>query len=248
LRHIATIRQAPAAVRFIQYPTGRTALYRAGGLGDARTVNQVVGITGSAGAAAATAVVSSIAASGGTIAGIAASSLVPVVGPAIGLVVFGVQQLIANSGCGQTCIVTSQWANQAADALTKNLDAYFALPSPRPKSAQIVCVANFDTIWAQLEKQCGDPQWGDAGRRCISDRQRGACIWRQNQTPGHPGEPAEGECWNWFNGYRDPIALDTDVYDDTAGGLIPAGLPTVAGVSPSVWLPLLAIGFGVALL
>jgi hypothetical protein len=163
--------------------------------------------------------------------------------------VFGVQQLIANSGCGQTCVITSQWANQAAAKLDQNLDAYFALPTPRPRSAQVVCLAVFDSVWQTLQQQCGQEGTGDAGKRCITDRQAGACTWHQDKTPGHPGEPAIGECWNWFSGYRDPIANDPDVYDDTAGGLIPSGLPTVAGMAPDTYIPAaILLLIGVALL
>jgi len=215
------------------------------------TANAIVGTAGAVGATAATAAVSSIAAAGGSILGIAASSLVPVVGPAIGLAVFAAQRLIANSGCGQTCIVTSQWANEAAAVMEQNLHAYFALPAPRPRSAQIVVLATFDDLWARLVQQCGDPSTGDAGKACISDRQAGACKWRQNQEPTLPGEPRLGECWNWFNGMRDPIAQDANTYDDTAGGLLPEGiptLPTVGGIGPAVWVPALAIALGVALL
>jgi hypothetical protein len=218
------------------------------GLGSPQNAELAVTVAGTAGAIAATAAVSAVAAAGGTVLGIAAASLIPVVGPAIGLIVFGVQQLIANSGCGQTCIVTSEWANQAAVLLKRNQDAYFALPAPRGRAAQIVALANFDTIWQHLVQQCSAQGTGDAGKACISDRQAGACKWRQDQTPDHPGEPAIGECWNWFAGMRDPIAHDTAVYDDTAGGLLSAGLPELAGISPAVWLPALAIALGVALL
>jgi hypothetical protein len=152
--------------------------------------------------------------------------------------------LIANSGCGQTCIVTSAWADQAAAVLTKNLDAYFATPAPRPRSAQVVCLANFDAVWQRLTEQCSDPSTGDAGRRCISDRQRGACTWKQDQQPGHPGEPAMGACWNWFSGMRDPIANDATYDDITAGGMLAtaaAQFPTVQGIEPAVYLPVLAL-------
>jgi hypothetical protein len=43
-------------------------------------------------------------------------------GPVLAGVTLLVQSLIANSGCGQTCIETSQWANQAAAALQKIAD------------------------------------------------------------------------------------------------------------------------------
>ena len=35
---------------------------------------------------------------------------------------------------------------------------------------------------------------------CIADRQRGGCHYQSN-----------GQCWNWFIGYRDPIANDPQV-------------------------------------
>ncbi len=192
-------------------------------------------ITGAVGASAASA-----AAAGGSAAilGMAPALALPIIGAALVGVTILVTELIKNSGCGQTCIQTSQWANQAADALQKNSDAYFALPVPRPLEAQLVALQNFDAIWAQLSQMCGDPQWGDAGKRCISDRQRGACTWKQNRSGGHPGEPAIGECWNWFNGYRDPIANDPNVGSSAAGAL-----DSVFGNgSGGSLLPLLAIG------
>ena len=49
-------------------------------------------------------------------------------------------------GCGQTCIETSQWANQAGALLDQNIAAYFAIPAPRPKSAQQAALQNFQTV------------------------------------------------------------------------------------------------------
>lgn len=145
------------------------------------------------------------------IAGLAPSVAIPIIGAAIVGVTLLAITLIKNSGCGQTCVVTSQWANEAAELLGKNSDAYFSLPVPRTKAAQGVALANFDAIWAALVAQCGQPGTGDAGKRCVSDRERGACVWKQNRSGGHPGEPKLGECWNWFNGYRDPIANDVTI-------------------------------------
>ena len=178
---------------------------------------QNVQAAGSIAAGTATAVIGTIAASGGTILGVAASALVPFVGPVLAGVTLLVQQLVANSGCGQTCIETSSWANQAAAALQKNLDAYFALPSPRTQSQQAVAIANFQTIWAQLQQMCGQAGTGNAGVRCISDRQRGACTWKQAYQPAYPGQPALGACFDWFNGYLDPISQDPVVPDATLG-------------------------------
>lgn len=126
---------------------------------------------------------------------------------------------IMNSGCGQTCIVSTQFANQANAALQQNIEAYFAIPAPRPKSVQTQALQNFDSFWAWLQApgQCGNPNLGDAGRRCISDRQAGACAWHQSSATVPPwGAPPAGACWNWLNGYRDPIANDPNVYDDSA--------------------------------
>ena len=113
--------------------------------------------------------------------------------------------------------------------MQQNLDAYRAIPVPRPKSAQQLALQNFDTIWAQLVKMCGDPQWGDAGKRCISDRQQGACKWQNN-----------GTCWNWFVGYRDPIANDTDVVDDSVSATAAGALSSLSTSGSLLPLALIA--------
>ena len=168
------------------------------------------------------------------IAGLAPAIAIPIIGAALMGVTLLAVTLIRNSGCGQTCVVTSQWANEAAVLLQQNLDAYFALPSPRTKAQQGVALANFDAIWAALKAQCGQPATGDAGKRCISDRQEGACKWKD----------ANGECWNWFLGYRAPLANDAAVSDSP----IDSALSLLGGGSgDSSILPLLAIGGLVAL-
>lgn len=215
------------------------------GLGSAVKAGQEVQIGGSLGAAGATAVLGHIAATGGSVLGLggaALSAAIPIVGAAIAGVTMAVQYLVANSGCGQTCIETSGWANQAEPQLQKNLAAYLSLPVPRPKSAQVLALANFDTIWARLQELCGQPGTGDAGVRCISDRQAGACKWRD----------AQGVCFNWFSGYRDPIANDSGVYDDSISAIASNAVSSVgsdlvaslssasAGISPA-WLALGAL-------
>jgi hypothetical protein len=186
------------------------------GFGDAASTSQNVAIGGSLAGSAATAVIGSIAANGGTILGLTASSLVPVVGPIIAGITIGLQALIANSGCGPTCVVTSQWANQAAAQLDQLTQQYFALPSPRTDAQKAVALATFDSVWQKLQQLCGQPGTGNAGVRCITDRQAGACTWRQKYQPAIPGQPAIGACWNWFNGYRDVIANDPTVPDSVA--------------------------------
>lgn len=211
-----------------------------------------------------------IASATGSLAPIAAALgvSVPVLGAIVGAAILGAGyaiEAIMNSGCGQTCIVSTQFANEANAALQQNIEAYFALPIPRPMSSQTAALANFDTLWNWLQQpqQCGNPALGDAGKRCITDRQSGACTWTQPASSVPPwGTPAAGACWNWFNGYRDPIANDTNVYDDSSevlqviNGTLTA-TPVVAsgaGASTSLmglpsWWPLAAaavlIGVGV---
>ena len=175
--------------------------------------------------------------------------ILPVVPIVIGVSAL-VSKLIANSGCGPTCIRSSEFANQAGDLMGQNMNAYVALPAPRPKSTQIVALQNFDSLWAQLVNLCtNDPtlMGTTAGRNCIQDRQAGACKWRAapggwvqsagggwTYKPWGPAGSGSG-CWNYFVGMRDPIANDPAVFDDTQPAPVPV-LPPV-GVPAPVPLP-----------
>jgi hypothetical protein len=141
-----------------------------------------------------------------------------------------IDYLIQNSGCGVTCVETSQWANQAAAALDTNIAAYFGTPAPRTQSEQAIAVQAFDNTWQQLSTICGQPGTGNAGVRCITDRQQGACKWKA-LPPKWPGEPATGACWNWFNAYRDPIANDKVVSDSSVSG-VASSLSNLTSSSP----------------
>jgi hypothetical protein len=213
---------------------------------------------GAVGAGVATAAVGSIASSIGAtgsvlgITGATLSAAVPFIGPALMGATLLVQHLIANSGCGITCIETSEWADQAAAALQQVLDGYFALPSPRTKTQQALAIANYNSIVNQLRQMCSDPSTGNAGKRCISDRlDASACTWRQKYAPVYPGEPNIGECWNWVVGYLRPIQQDSVVPDPTPASVAASGgsdlLSSLESGSSSNLLPLLAIGGLVAL-
>lgn len=181
-------------------------------MGDSSTDANIV----QSGAGIATPVVAATSAgSVATALGVSTAVAVPVIGAAIAGVALLATYLIKNSGCGVTCVETSSWANQAEALLAKNIAAYFALPTPRSQSNQSTALSTFDQIWAQLQANCSQAGTGTAGQRCISDRQAGACTWKQtaDKVPSW-GTPAAGECWNWFAGYRDPIANDPDVADD----------------------------------
>jgi hypothetical protein len=138
-----------------------------------------------------------------------------------GLIVEFLGQMGVGSGCGQTCVLSTQYANQAENLLRQNLAAYEALTSPRPLSAQKAALANFDTIWADLTQQCSNPSLGDAGRRCISDRQRGSMAYGG---------------WTWFSGYRDPIANDPNVYDDSVSAVVNSAGQSISSALASTGL------------
>jgi hypothetical protein len=220
---------------------------RTSGFGDAASASRDVQVGGSLAASGATAVLGSIAASGGTVLGLTGavlSAAVPIVGAALSAATMLVQYLVANSGCGITCVETSEWANKAAAALQQVMDGYFANPAPRTESQKALAVANFQTIWQQLVAACGQPGTGNAGVRCISDRQAGACVWRQKYAPVYPGQPNIGECWNWFNGYLGPIEADPVVPDPVIPSSVSGTLDSVFSgglISASSLLPIAAI-------
>lgn len=102
----------------------------------------------------------------------------------------------------QQKVATTQIVNEAEPLLQQNLQAW--QQSSKTVSDQAQALANFDVIWAEVSRQCNQPQFGKPGTWCTDDRKAGACKWRD----------ANGECWNWFVGYRDPIASDTNVVAD----------------------------------
>ncbi len=107
-------------------------------------------------------------------------------------------------GCGQSCVLTADAANEIERLLQANLNGY--MQSGRTRSEQRAALAYFDEVWQSLVEFCSQPQFQStkAGRNCIDDRKAGACKWRGD----------DGQCWNWFIGYRDPIADDPDIRPD----------------------------------
>ena len=226
----------------VMYP-GWTQARGLRGLGDEQETVQDIQVAGGLTATAGTAVMSSIAASGGSVLGLTGATLtaaIPIVGAAIAGITIAVIALA--KGCGQTCIVASNYANEAEKLLVQNIQAYFA--GPRTKTSQAVALANFDTVWDALQRACQTPALKDAGQRCVTDRQAGACVWRQRSDSPllrYPGEPQTGQCWNWFSGYRDPIANDPNVVDDSVSAQANSALSQVfgGGASGGSMLPLL---------
>jgi len=167
----------------------------------------------------------------------------PFAGPAAPFLIIGgaicdmLATLGVGSGCGQTCVLSSNYANQAEALLQQNIAAYFNIPAPRPQSAQAAALANFQAMWNDLEAQCGVASLGSAGQKCITDRQAGACTWKQTAAALPPwGTPAVGACWNWWSGYHDPISNDPAVADtvaSTAGNAVATASTDIASLSSS---------------
>lgn len=87
-------------------------------------------------------------------------------------------------------VATTNIVNEVEPYLQHNLEAYFE--GNRSTADQQQALANFDGLWSQVVQACNNPAFGDPGRRCISERQRGGK-------------------WDWFSYYRDPITNDPEV-------------------------------------
>lgn len=132
------------------------------------------------------------------------TSIAPFTGPAAPFVAAaaGAAQLVSAvaqlfSGCGPTCTGATTIVNQAEPYFQQNVQNYLSNPN-RTTCDQQSALQAFDQMWAVIVQKCGNPALSAPGQRCISDRQAGACTWRTSA----------GACFNWFNGYRDPIVND----------------------------------------
>lgn len=182
----------------------------------------------------------SAAATGATadILGMSMGLAIPIVGAAIAGVTLAVVALL-RSGCGQSCVITSRWAEDAERVLQQNIQAYFSIPGPRTRLQQRAALENVDKVIGYLFQQCSQVP-GRAGENCINDRKAGACKWKQTSDSPllkYPGEPQPGECWNWLSGYRDPIANDPNVTDpppETTAAMVSALAQTDTGVGQTL--------------
>jgi hypothetical protein len=174
------------------------------------------------------------------LSGPAAPFLLAAAGIAKALAALGV-----GAGCGQSCVITSDAANEYGNIMQQNILAYFAQTPPRTTTSQTAALQVFDTAWADMVAACNQVG-GSAGQNCVSERQEGACQWKQTTDSPLlvvPGEPQPGECWNYYNGMRDPIANDTDVIvysasDSTVTSDVGSVLSSV-GISSTYAVPLL---------
>ncbi len=147
-------------------------------------------------------------------------------------------------GCGSSCTEATKYANQFSDTLSKLNSFYWDQPV-RYASVQAQTLSYMDQAAQLLYQLCSNPQLGAAGQRCISERliKGGTAPWCNK--PNNIG------C-DWITTYRDPIAADTGVVDDSAGsvgGTVGQVLATNVGSTNvgSLLLPLAVLGVGVFL-
>ncbi len=224
---------------------------------------------GSAQSAQTKATIESIAATGASSAAATLAYLYPAtfggpVGIAIaGIIAIGVVVAQMFKGCGQTCVQASNIADQVGAQLVQMFNTYMSSPV-HYQSMQTAYLQQWDAFWQALTQACSDPNLQDAGKRCISDRQQGACHYHtspggwQKDSSGKwiyvaPGQDGSGNtCWNWFVGTRDPVANDPTIIPDptptqTVGDAASTILSNVTGGSGAGIPPMLLLG-GVALL
>ena len=157
----------------------------------------------------------------------AASLALVGLGP-IGAIVAVGTQIIAMivkqfQGCGQTCVLTSQAADQVESAIKQMFNSY--MTGGHTQSEQAAFLQQFDALWAKLTQYCGGGSFGQAGVNCVQDRQPSACKWKsspfgwvqqENKWVFVPSGPngSGNSCWNWFY-YRDAVVQDPTVVPDT---------------------------------
>lgn len=163
----------------------------------------------------------------------------PFTGPAAPFLAAGGAAVTAFSslfkGCGDTCVMATKAADAAAAATEEVVSQYWAIPTPRPKSAQRATLAMLDEIAAVLYQQCSRPELADAGRRCISERliEGGTAPWCP--TPDHTG------C-DWITVHYRPIENDPNTFEDDAGEKVSEAIQTVFTTGPDGSLNWGAIG------
>jgi hypothetical protein len=170
---------------------------------------------------------------------------IPGVGAAIGEIGSLITSLFTPD---MTKINSSKAVQDLEPQAQQNLANWLSLPtSQRYASVQAAALSVFDQIWAQLQQVCTQIG-GDGGSHCLLDRQQGACTTYTNGPVGWTGSPPQftggnsgaglpescycsswncpngqcasppNSCWNWFIGYRDPIANDPYVQPDPVAG------------------------------
>lgn len=135
------------------------------------------------------------------------TAAIPVIGLAVAGVTLGLMALFSRKGPQQK-VATTQIVNKVAPLWEQNLKAYQA--GPHTYSSQQQALANFDAGWKYITDNCGRPEMGDPGKRCISERDRGGI-------------------YDGFAAWRDPIANDPTVKPDPVVDDVGNLIDTVTG-------------------
>lgn len=148
-----------------------------------------------------------------------------------------IADLISSTGCGNTCKTATDVVNTAGNLLNITCGNYWAMPAPRPRTAQMQALYIIDEIISWMVKQCSNPALGDAGQRCVAERTGNGCV---GDCPKNCGNGSQC-CCNPEIVNRYPIANDQNVYDDSAS---PVNLTATTGpnVIPTTQLRLDASG------
>ncbi len=167
-------------------------------------------------------ITSTVSTAGGGGSTLATSAIAGPIGLAIGAAVTALQIWWSRSRlAGQRRITATEIVNQVEPVLQQNMAEYLGR-SDRSKSLQAEALNNFDVMWQVVVEACGVSELGQAGRRCISDRQRGGQF-------------------KWFERYRDPIARDsTGVVSSVVASILPQPLQELVSEVP--WALVLGIG------
>jgi hypothetical protein len=133
-----------------------------------------------------------------------------------------IADLIASTGCGNTCKTATDVVNTAGNLLNITCGNYWAMPAPRPRTAQKQALFIIDAIISWMVQQCSNPALGDAGTRCVAERTGTGCVGNCPKTCGDGTQC----CCNPEIVNRLPIANDSSVYDDSAN---PVNLTATTG-------------------
>jgi hypothetical protein len=142
-----------------------------------------------------------------TIVGAAMMAAAPATGPAApfvlaaGIIVTVLGKIGIGGGCGSNCTQATAAVQSAEPTLRNNVAGY-----EQGLIDQATAQNNYNQIWAAVESACAIIP-GAAGTNCTGDRQQGSCKYKQTANPEYPGEPALGDCWNWYEAYYSPLTL-----------------------------------------
>jgi hypothetical protein len=148
-----------------------------------------------------------------------------------------IADLISSTGCGSTCTTATAVVNTAGNLLNITSGNYWAMPAPRPRTAQAQALYIIDAIISWMVQQCANPLLGDAGQRCVAERTGTGCV---GDCPRNCGNGSQC-CCNPEVAIRGPIANDPSVYDDSSN---PVNLTATTGpnVIPTTQLRLSSSG------